>query len=716
MTRTILLTDALLREALTPADDVAPPVGVLAAIAGDVRTTPQARRRLVPLIGLPRVRLPGVPEALADSRRLGLVLGLVALLIALVGGAIVGAALLAPRRTPLNPTGLVVISEGIGLVDRVVVDGAGRTWAIAPGGVARFDAATGERRTWTAADDPAFSQAIVAPARAGGLWVLARGTIRRFDGEGFLDTMPSPVMNPTALVEAEDGVLWLSAWDAGLHRWDGRSWTAAPPGRPTDAAGFLAVMGPGDIWVANPGPGQAGEEGPANLGVSHLVEGSWVTYDATDAPQLALAIGAIERAADGSIWVTGDGGATGANPGIARFDGTAWTTVPPPEHMPWWLAAAPDGAMWTVTSDASGGGVARWTDGTWRTFGTADGVGAAEMGTVSVTPTGPYLGTATGLLRFEGDRWVPAWPDAAAGPMWTMPQDGQLAAISATEAWAVDDTALWHWTDGAWVGPVTPVGFEGWAPTRLALAPDGALWVASSWGVAVLRDERWAVASRVAAQRIAAGRDGSAWIGTDTPNVLHLVPVGGGYDATAIECPLQPWTMTVAADGTPYLGDLGYSTTTPGLARIVGDRCGQVALPADANQPAVTALVADPRGGVVVEGLETVPEHPGGGQWHGRLMRVVGDQSTVLIDEGEVTAGLRVRHVDVAGRVWRTPCDGDYGLWALDGARWVPLVHGANLDGAVSVARDGAVFVLAPGSLYRWLPDPELLPAPRASP
>lgn len=712
MTRTPLLTDALLREALTPGPDTAPPAGILAAIAADVRATGQVRRPLVPSVGLSWVRLPVGPDAWAGAPRLGLVLALVALVLALVGGAIVGAALLAPARTPLNPTGLVVITEGTGPVDRVVVDGAGRTWAIGSGGVTRFDAATGERRTWTAADDPSFSGAVFAPARAGGLWVLAASTIRRFDGAGFLGSVPVTATSPVTLAEAEGGDLWLSTWDTGLQRWDGHAWAPAPPGRPTDAAGLLAVMGPDDVWVANPGPGQAGEEGPASLGVSHLVDGAWVTYDATDAPQLALAIGAIERAADGSIWVTGDGGATGANPGIARFDGTTWTTVPPPQRMPWWLAADPDGTMWAVTSDASGGAVARWSDGTWWTFGRDDGIISTQLGMPSVTPSGTYVGTQRGLLRFDGERWLRAWPDATAGPTRPLIPDGRLAAVSATEAWAADEAALWHWIDGAWSGPITPTGLEGLTPSQIALAADGALWVASDRGVAVLREGRWAVVSRDIATRIAAGRDGSAWVGGDTTRVTHLVPVGDGFTALRIECPLQPWTMTVAADGSVYLGDIGYSTATPGLARIVGDTCEQVPLPADGPQPAVTALVADPRGGVVVEGLETIPGYPGGDPWHGRLMRVIGSEATVLIDEGQVRAGLRVHHVDGAGRPWRTPFDGNLGVEVLDGGRWVPLLSHVNLDGALSVAPDGAVFFLAPGGVYRWLPDPALAPAP----
>ena len=713
MTRMPLPGDDLLRRALAPDAGLEPPAGLLASISADVRSTPQVRRPLLPPIRLPGFRLPGTPVVMPlAGRRLAWVLAAVALLLAIIGGALVGSALFGPQRAPLQPTGLVVINPGVGLVDRVVVDGAGVTWAVATGSVTRFDPASGDRRTWTAADDPVFSQPVIAPALAGGLWVLAGGAVRRFDGEGFLDRVPVEVESPMALVEAPGGDLWLTSWDAGLQRWDGRSWAAAPPGRPTEAVGFLAAMGPGDVWVANPGPGQAGEEGPANLGVSHLVDGAWVNYDAADAPQLGLATGAIERAADGSVWVTGDGGATGSNPGIARFDGTAWTTVPPPARMPWWLEAGPDGSMWTVISDASGGGVARWSDGTWRTFGVEDGVTSSVMGAVSVTPSGTYLGTSAGLLRFDGDRWSRAWPDATRRPSWTLVQEGQLAAVSATEAWAVDDTALWHWLDGAWEGPVIPAGFEGWTPSRISLAPDGALWVASGWGVAVLREGRWAVASRVAAERVAAAGDGSAWVGTGTPLVLHLVPAGDGYEATSLECPLQPFTMTVAPDGTLYLGDLVYSTATPGLARVVGGACERVPLATGGIQPAVTALVADPRGGVVLEALETLPEYPGGSPWRGRILRVVGREATVLSDEGEVAGTMRVGHVDGTGRVWRTPYDGDLGLLVLDGGRWLPLLTGVDLGGDVSVAPDGAVFFVSPGTVYRWLPDPEVVPVP----
>jgi hypothetical protein len=490
MSRSPVLTDALLREALAPDPDTMPPAGLLASIGDAIRATPQERAPF---------RVPGLdhlgvwtgsqgPAWLAANRGLVLAAATVALLLALLGGALLGVGRQGIERTPLSPTGLARISSEWLPVDRVLPGRDGLLWAVSAGQIMRFDPATGERRSWTAADDAAFSQPIVAPSDAGGIWVLADGWARRFDGAGFVESVPVEAASPMELVPAPDGSLWLASWDLGLQRWDGRHWVAAPAGRPTDAVDVpLLVLGPGDVWVENPGPGRQGEEGPSSLGVSHLEDGAWVTYDATDAPQLAGPIGAIERAADGSIWVTQDPVMAGGD-GIARFDGSAWTTIEGPPTPAWWLEADPDGSMWAITSAADGTAtVARWTDGTWREYGPADGVESRQLGQVSVTPAGVYLGTAAGLLRFADGRWDAVWPadQAARGPDWTMPDLTEVIGVSADEVWAADGTDLWHWVDGAWERPLPSLGVAGALGTESpVVASRTGAWTSPTWRAA----------------------------------------------------------------------------------------------------------------------------------------------------------------------------------------------------------------------------------------
>ena len=337
-----------------------------------------------------------------------------------------------------------------------------------------------------------------------------------------------------------------------------------------------------------------------------------------------------------------------------------------------------------------------------------------------MTPAGTFLGSADGLLRYSEGRWEPALPDGgpAEGPATTATFLADVIAISEREAWATDGTAVWHWVDGGWTRRDDVPALAGGSVTDLALAGDGSLWVATETAVVRLLDGRWAVAEEVGAQIIEAGQDGTAWAtgipftastqaraGIPASTVRHLVPDGAGFEVRRVDCPLSPAAMAIAGDGTVYLGDIGYSSVTPGLARVEGRSCEMVDLRTAGGPPAVTAVVPDPRGGVVVEALATLPEAPGGDPWHGYLLHVDGAEVSVITDLGEVDGSNRPQYVDGVGRVWLSRVVSKPGIEAVDGTRRARLLDGVDIAGPLSVAPDGSVFLIGFGGVYRWIPD-----------
>ena len=117
------------------------------------------------------------------------------------------------------------------------------------------------------------------------------------------------------------------------------------------------------------------------------------------------AITAITFAKDGALWV-------GTKDGAARYNGRVWTTVSMPPGCPSnWVNSilqASDGALWFATR---GGGVVRFKDSTWTVYSRAEGLPGTEAlalieSTVMGEPASVFAGTADGLARFDGSRFV----------------------------------------------------------------------------------------------------------------------------------------------------------------------------------------------------------------------------------------------------------------------------------------------------------------------
>lgn len=116
---------------------------------------------------------------------------------------------------------------------------------------------------------------------------------------------------------------------------------------------------------------------------------------------------AIAQTPDGYLWL-------GTYDGVVRFDGLRFTTFTP-RNSPglksqriYGLAVDGDGALWMATD---GGGVARYRDGQFRSFTTAEGLAGNIVHSICVDADGAvWAGGDMGLNRIRGDRIIPVEP------------------------------------------------------------------------------------------------------------------------------------------------------------------------------------------------------------------------------------------------------------------------------------------------------------------
>ena len=171
--------------------------------------------------------------------------------------------------------------------------------------------------------------------------------------------------------------------------------------------------------------------------------------------------------------------------------------------------------------------------------------------------------------------------------------------------------AIWHYVGDAWQGPLSAPPLGGETPGRLALGPDGALWVSSDTRVAVLRDGGWRLAWKAPADAswlsgLVVSGDGTAWVS----HGRHLVGLrrdDSGYAARSVECPSQIHRIAATTDGAVYVGGWWYSGGE-GLARSDGVTCAFVDPIGDRQVHEVADLSAGPAGTL----LATVIDERGG--------------------------------------------------------------------------------------------------------
>ena len=404
----------------------------------------------------------------------------------------------------------------------------GALWAIAGGGLVRWDLDTGTYILY------GIDAGAMAPAPDGTLWLATEYGLCRFDGTRceLMDDDKGPGEGAIhAVAVMPEGTVWVGT-DLGVSRFDGGTWQRYPSNVP---AVDLAIGAGGELWAATGG----------GLGRYLPSQDTWLTL--TDQDGLpGLQATAVAVGPGGDVWVSF------AWQGVYRFDGQAWQAVDEvPGGIVSDLALASDGTPWVGTVGSlhyPGGSLAYWKGEGWVDVSSQHGltsIGAVALGpgdvvaastslglgvyeagnwrllrdgplsdrvtSVAVTPDGAaWLAfgdfsistTGGGLSRYDGQEWTYFLDDAEVDALAVAP-DGSL--------WAGVGCSVQRFDGHTWQ---TVARCEDLPPGNvldIAFTADGATWVANGFGLARFDGASWVVYDRLA-NAVLSAPDGAVWV------------------------------------------------------------------------------------------------------------------------------------------------------------------------------------------------------------
>lgn len=262
-------------------------------------------------------------------------------------------------------------------------------------------------------------------------------------------------------------------------------WTPVTPGPPVPAdftattLNDVTAVSPADVWAV--GGGWTDTEQPL---ITHWTGKGWDPVKAPVIPDFQYSLAFVDAVSATDVWAVGNGMASPAPdfspvPVIAHYNGSAWSTVPPPTPpadtsdvlIGIDMVSATDG--WAVgtrqpAADPSQPLLLRWSGGRWlpvllpRLDGarlTGVSVGAGTGTAADVWAVGSQ-GDSALILHLDGSRWTlttlpPNGPDA-------FKELRNVTTVAGGEAWAVgascvsqDDGAacqplITHLSGGVW--------------------------------------------------------------------------------------------------------------------------------------------------------------------------------------------------------------------------------------------------------------------------
>jgi len=225
------------------------------------------------------------------------------------------------------------------------------------------------------------------------------------------------------------------------------------------------------------------------------------------------------------------------------------------------IEIAPDGDVWLGTW---GGGLAHYADGEIQAHYTVtDGLPSQFIGGVAVAPNGTlWVGgdLSPGITSFDGQTWTPhpfAEEDVIGGVLdVVVEQDGTVWVGAQT-------SGILRWDGQAWERITDPEGRTGYRTYDIEIGSGGALWCATTSGLAFYSDGVWSGSSVGEILAVEFGPDSAAYLLTGSGDVWRYA--GGQW--TMLPSPqkavLGPRAL-YAADSAVWLG------TSEGVFRYDG--------------------------------------------------------------------------------------------------------------------------------------------------
>ncbi len=441
-------------------------------------------------------------------------------------------------------------------------DSQGNLWIATRFGLVRK---AGNRFTRFAHEPPLFEYPAICPSRRGGVWVVGRERIWRFQGAATDDwpkeeSVPELRGGASIIEEEENGNLWIGSVD-GLFRYDPNQ-ARLELVRPDASLGRLPVIGMcrngGDeLWVLYAEKNVAPREPEPKVWLTCHKGSRWVkTPDNKDGDFRAGSFGRfLATGPPGVLWCPA------TESGVWRWSEGQFQFLP-------LLQGRTGDRVLCACSDREGnlwlgldyGGLQRWTPRKVQTYSVQDGLVHDDAWSICEGRDGSvWVGTSGGVSQFKDGRFrnfpipeeraesnVRAIAEDQAGRLWvgTMSairtlRDGQLTRLRLPGDWVESKVRVLHTgRDGAlWIGTVRGLtrlqnGERAKYTMADGLAADevrailesktGALWVGTlGGGLSLLQDGRFTTFNR--AQGLSNDNvwalhedgDGVLWIGTE---------------------------------------------------------------------------------------------------------------------------------------------------------------------------------------------------------
>lgn len=520
-----------------------------------------------------------------------------------------------------------------------------------------------------------------------------------------------------------------------IAQFDGTSWTpllgGTTEGEFQAAVQSLRVLDNGDLIVGGSFEriGDVRTTAPRTNGIARWDGTAWKQLGAGGGFVGAGGVRAITVARDGSLYAAASSSTFFTSSPVGRFDGTTWNPVPGAPSTITSMVAHPDGGVivagtFTNVAGVAAPGLARWDGVAWSLLPTDSGLTITSTKTLRESPNGGFrlLVNNTQPARWENGRIVAdgaPLPNAAlstsARTMIDLP-DGSLVvggyytaspyysgAIRVNDAWEPLNPPTSNGPnrrvnitlplpDG---GVIVAGEFDrvGGLFTKAAIY-DGVTWTATPWpsffrttcAIRSASGELFVAGSTNAGVTTSVARwNGSAW-----------TTLGGLFDGSVFALTLLPSGELVAGGSFANVG----TTPANNLARWNGTAWQAIGV--GTNGP-VNALTSLPNGDLVVGGGFNVVGANASGQG---IMRFRGNVALTMgsgIGPTAIVTGLawsRTGELYAAGRFEISSGDAANSVARWDGTAWLPISSGDYPRGSItSLAIDDQERAIIGGTL-----------------
>ncbi|HWE53801.1 MAG TPA: two-component regulator propeller domain-containing protein [Bryobacteraceae bacterium] len=226
------------------------------------------------------------------------------------------------------------------------------------------------------------------------------------------------------------------------------------------------------------------------------------------------AVGAIVQTTDGYLWL-------GTDEGLARFDGYEFTVFDKvrgdlPSNNVTALAAASDGSLWIGTTN----GLTRYAAGRFRTYTTADGLSADQIGDLCFDQKGNLLIVAGGSVSRMADGRITTLAKSEDIPFSLR----TVCVDQNNDIWIAGLSGLARWTGTKFALVIDAAGLNHNLINKIVADRHDTLWMAGSRGVVqystdgkVIRtfDTRAGLPD-ILARTVRVDRQGTLWVGTNS--------------------------------------------------------------------------------------------------------------------------------------------------------------------------------------------------------